>query len=245
MVRAVALGQGVLMEDDAAAEAVAVDAGGVVESAIDQKIRTEMKAIGSKYGGPKQYLAAALSSAEEKRNFAQFLWDNFPEKDDLVYEHNKAMHATSNAELGTAQPLALHLAVLSYSEDCSLKPGPGKKFFNEIVEHFVRDGFVTAGEPLRVSPAGPQDPAFDAMSLWHASPGEEPMPLHSVPYIKGQARSVSILALAHWAWKSGTDLMTDRPVIWESCRVVWALCRNLGNRLEESMENLKLATRGN
>ena len=88
-----------------------------------------------------------------------------------------------------------------------MKPAPGTDVTWQLSENYLKDCFVTAGEPLLVTqPEELQHPHDTWMLATHAP--------HSLGYIKGQARSLTVLALLYYWYSKNVDLKDVHPVLW-------------------------------
>ena len=58
----------------------------------------EVKKINDKWGGPGQYLAQM--TIDEKVKFTQHLWEAYPERDDLFYNHSATIPPVNHKEIG-------------------------------------------------------------------------------------------------------------------------------------------------
>ena len=50
-----------------------------------------MRGIAATHGGPKAYLISELAQKADQNNFAKWLWEEFPEKDDTFYQHAREL----------------------------------------------------------------------------------------------------------------------------------------------------------
>ena len=91
-----------------------------------------------------------LPSNKDQELFANHLWTKYTEKGDVLYSHGKNLPSVKESETSTVNPLIVHLVALGFDQLASFKPGPGSKLFKLLLEHILKDGFVTASEPLLV-----------------------------------------------------------------------------------------------
>ena len=210
-------------------------------NAFKEKMEEEVHEVNRIYGGPAQYLQR-LSRAEQDE-FAQYLWTEFAEKDEVLYHHNDPIPPIREEELGAAVPVTVHIASLGFSPDCSLKPAPGAEHFLQLTAQILQDGFVTAGEPLLVVQS--RDPAnfAKAVQLWSGD-GGQPLGTFSLGYLKGMARATAALALLHRIFVLKVDLKSVHPVLHESMRAVSVHHVSMGSKLAEALQNMKLSARG-
>ena len=64
--------------------------------------------------------------------------------------HGAHPHFCFEASLGDATPLQIHISCFIFSRKASLKLPPGEIHTMQLVSEILTDGFVSAGEPLRV-----------------------------------------------------------------------------------------------
>ena len=62
--------------------------------------------------GPTAYLEKALSNC--KQEFVDWLWNSFPEKDDVLYQHSSPIPDVTEEMMGQNPPTALHLVSLGF-----------------------------------------------------------------------------------------------------------------------------------
>jgi hypothetical protein len=124
-------------------------------------------------------------------------------------------------------------------EACSVKPPPGRDVFRQLCEHIMKDGFVTSGEPLLVSQ--PEDLQVPVEPPQEAPMGHGP---HSLGYIKGQARSTTLLTVLHYCYSKNVDLKKIHPVLYESCLKIYILKVQYSTKADEALANMKLSARG-
>ena len=118
-----------------------------------------------------------------------------------------------------------------------MKAAPGKDVTRQLSENYLKDGFVTAGEPLLVTqPEELQHPHDTCMLATHAP--------HSVGYIKGQARSLTVLALLYYCYSKNVDLKEVHPVLWQSLCKIYVLRITYSTKADEALANMKLSVRG-
>ena len=114
-----------------------------------------------------------------------------------------------------------------------MKPAPGKDVTRQLCENYLKDGFITAGEPLLVSQP-------EELQL-QCGAGHAP---HSVGYIKGQARSLTLLALLRYCYSKNIDLKEVHPVLWQSVCKIYVVKITYSTKADEALANMKLSARG-
>ena len=104
------------------------------------------------HGSPSRYLSQVLNEKRDAQEFLNWLWSSFPEKPDLLYNYEGTLPSIhSETEMGESLPLRLHISTLGFEAACSVKPPCGPDLAMELVEQFLKGGFVTADNPLLCS----------------------------------------------------------------------------------------------
>ena len=132
----------------------------------------------------------------------------------------------SYEELGNYVPLKFHVAFLAYVKGASLKPDPEINVCKSLAAEILRDGFSTSGEPLLLKQCDGEDVKATCISSTSGEPllleHCNPLPAHSMGYIKGQSRGLTLLALLHVVFQDGfLDLATYLPAFYHSVLVVF------------------------
>ncbi|CAK0897612.1 unnamed protein product [Prorocentrum cordatum] len=120
-----------------------------------------------------------------------------------------------------------------------MKPAPGKDVTRQLWENYLKDGFVTSGEPLLVSQ--PEELQVRPEPPLPAPTAHAP---HSLGYIKGQARSLALLALLHYCYSKNIDLKEVHPLLWQSVCRIYVLKVTYSTKADEALANMKLSARG-
>lgn len=190
-------------------------------------------------GGPASYLAAHLQNDGEKQNFVNWLWKSFPERDDVCYHHSADIPWVAEQQLAQTPPVAIHIACFGWEDGCGMKPPPGKDLTLQLVEWYLKDGFISSGEVLLVS----QPQALAASSL--TAPWTGDLKPCSVGYIKGRARMTALLAILHviYSDKTGMDL-TPCHKFMESVNLIWVQHLRQATKEDEVLCNLKMSLCG-
>jgi hypothetical protein len=131
----------------------------------------------------------------------------FPLIDTVHYHNDKDIPAIQESDASSSPAVKLHITCFSFHERASAKLPPGMDLTLKLAEEILNDGFVTAGDPLRVT----QPDALKASS--HLAPWvnlvfqgvegqrrsvEVPdgqIRAQEVGYSKGQARMMTLLGL--------------------------------------------------
>ena len=227
-----------------ASYAIPVSEHGDSKKAFANHLLSEMRVIGKKCGGPLQYLLQEMPSNKEKAVFVKWLWETFPEQDDTYYNHG-LLESVRDDVIATSTPLCIHIAALGFHQTCSLKPSPGQEVFNELLEQFVVDGFVTAGDPLLVNHCVELVAESEAMDqMWSAPAGQPLLGVCSLGYTKGMARATSVLALLHYCFKHTIDLQALHPRLHRSVLMIWVYHVKFDSKIDEGIHNMKISSRG-
>lgn len=127
---------------------------GVCSREFEAKSRQAMKALCERHGGVATYLEERLSTPAAKCEFFSKLLALFPLDDTMAYHDSNPLPVTAPEELSSVLPLKLHIGMLSYGRLSSLKPDPESDTVLQLLDEFLADGFLTAGDPrwsLRVT----------------------------------------------------------------------------------------------
>ena len=216
-----------------------------------------MHATMDTYGSPGQYLNACLGMGlanPEKDDIdksvvlqdenAAWLWATFPEADEIYYHHDSLMPPVKEEDMAHTTPLCLHVASLGLAGEASLKPSPGHKLVEELVDLILVNGFETASEPLRAS----QPDALNQKGLailWPVLQGKMPLETFSIGCIKGLARTQVLHMILMWAKKERVDLVYVAPKIFTSvCQGIFAHYNPQDSKMEEALANMKISCSG-
>jgi hypothetical protein len=208
---------------------------------FNKQLSDDLKVIVGKFIGPAQYLQALTD--QEKQDFVDYLWQYFPERDDLLYHYGRDLPPVEEGDIGMTPATIVHVAALGFDADCSLKPPPGKELFRQLSEHMLQDGFLTTGEPLLVVQS--HEPAISLNAPWPSPGGSGPgLVAASLGYLKGMARSVTALLLVHRAWRLGLDMRQAHPKLYDSFLKIYVHHVRQPTKTDEALHNMKLSARG-
>ena len=114
--------------------------------------------------------------------------------------------------MATATPLHFHVSVLSFDPSASVKVLPGKALATGILEDILNNGFVTAGDPLRLTP-NDRVPAIKPSPVSFEQHGEAAIAAQCLGYGKAQARCCTLLALLSILIEEGftTETFKEAP----------------------------------
>ena len=181
--------------------------------------------------GPARYLRRHVTEAAERKGFVTWLWSTFPARGDVQYTlASPVQMVPSFDEVGNLAPQKFHVACFAYDMWASLRPDPEVNVCKRIAAEILRDGFSTSGEPLLLKLCDVEE-VKAAWGLeysvanwpWAAlTVGKEPLPAHSIGYIKGQSRCLTLLALLYLGYQDGfLDLATFLPKFYHSVLTVY------------------------
>ena len=244
------------MSSSADAEAIATNAYTPDLNSIDagvQQFSKEFSALTKaeikKHGGPYQYLHANMPTPAERNSFAQVLFKWLPEQDDTIYHHKLVIPAVDEEKRSEVGCICFHIAALGYCESCTTKPPPFEDVADELVDEIFKDGFVTSGDPLLVQqppelkPTAENPNGIGFEKLWDGDQNGT-LPPHSLGYVKGMARSCTILTILHLAHSHSHDLGNLHPKLYTSCLRVWAVHSPESSKRCIALKNAKLSARG-
>ena len=171
----------------------------------------------------------------------------------MIYHHDRMIPSVDPEMRAGSTPLCFHLIAFGFSKECTTKPAPFHETAIELMEEIVKDGFVTASDPLIVhQPVELLQPRYDddlrllsEEIRWTPSAPTEPvLNTMSLGYVKGMARVCTVLSLIHHSWKRGYDLEARHPKLFTSLLRVWAIHTACSSKRELALTNMKLSTRG-
>ena len=231
--------------------------GSDVVNAAKADIMAAMSEIANTYGGPYQYLSAQLQLVSDdkpnnnpkhrialRNKFAQDLVAFFPENETTVYHHETKVPQLANDEdMANQLPHCFHISALGYDAPlCSMKDPPGKDLFLKLVDLYVTDGFKTANEPLLVNQ--PDELAHLGLTAVLCEGILHPLGTASLGYVKGLARSLTVLCMAHWVMEHMEKLAESHPVLHQSMCQVYGHHMYMENQVEATLKNMKISCAG-
>jgi hypothetical protein len=164
----------------------------------------------------------------------------FPELQDTLYHHDtKIPSIVTDDDMAVTQPLVVHITALGYDLAASTKDPPGTQLFAELIDLYLTDGFKTSNEPLLVTQ--PSDLAHLGLRLPQA---QGTLATASLGYIKGLARTQSMLAFVHWCWVHGHDLANINPILYKSLLTIYVHYMPLDSKMDEALKNMKVSCAG-
>ena len=194
----------------------------------------------SKHGGPCQYLEKV-----EKVEFGLWLWHTFPESDLHMYHYRANLPEISEEDVANTFPTVVHVAALGFDKLCSMKPPPGQSHSLELLEQYLIDGFDTTG--AETGPLLVLQHALAPMNLpdlWNDKIAGQALPPFSLGYLKGMARSSTLMFLLHRFFCMKINIATDWPHLWKSVLAIHVHHVKQKSRMEECLQNMKMSVRG-
>ncbi len=198
------------------------------------------------YGSPSNFLSEHLKDKNAASVFMNWLWDTFPEKQDILYSFESVLpHISSEREMGDSLPLRMHVATLGFSKACSVKPPCGSDLALELMEQYMKSGFITADAPLLVT----QPDGFHCFEHSLDAPcqkGGLNTGIHAfnLGYTKGFARASTLLMLCHRLMSAHINVAEMLPQFHESVSQIYVHNIKNTSRIEEALLNMKLSSRG-
>lgn len=195
--------------------------------------------------GPGSLLVAEVMTDAEFEDFMQWLWLEFPEKPDVYYQHSKDITGVSEEMLAQTPPSAYRLRAFAWDDRCSLKPAPGRDHAMTLVEHFLKHGFVTSGDPILAQHAAVEPMKKGLLAPWDKPDHGDCLAPFSLAFIKGRARITSLLALLWVMFDGGvTKIAGSHKLLCETCSVIWAQRLQRHSSEQEVLTNMKLSLQG-
>lgn len=142
----------------------------------------------------------------KKSTFARRLLDEFPMSTNDNYHQEAKIPDCKEDQLSAVPPVVLHPCVFSFDDRASTKAPPGGILAMQLTMKILQDGFVTAGDTLKISqPDGlPRlsapwqyrvtDTMADGAQESKWAPDNQ-LGSQAVGYIKGQARALTLLTI--------------------------------------------------
>ena len=152
-------------------------------------------------------------SLELQNAHAAWLWEEFPESDQVPYHTDTLLPGVTPSEMGSTTPLVVHITKMGYSKLSSVKPPPGEDVFKSLVERYAIDGFLTQSEPGWCS----QPDQLAHLGLDKLPPTSS-LNVHSIGCVKFWGRICSLHALLLWCRLNQVDLKTACPILWQTVR---------------------------
>ena len=199
-----------------------------------------------KHGGPAQYLRKVLDGKDQREEFAEWLWQAFPLRDDVEYHLDAtALPPVSPDNLAARKASVVHVALLGFAPECSMKPNPSSHASYQLLQHIVMQGFETGDQPLqcKLLAAGTMEPDNYP---WKSLCASQPIPAFSLAFTKGMLRASTVLALLCQWWQEGCAdiLLRSFPHIKETCSTVYVYHVQHLTLQDEVFHNFRLSLKG-
>ena len=192
----------------------------------------------AKFGGPVQYLKHHLGSNGNPKwtKFAEQLSDMFPRRPDLAYLDTLKLPRSEDP----TDTFKVSLWQLGFLDACSTKPPTFKVAAAALLDEYVTNCVLTAGEPLMLYQQPEHLPtSFQCEDQSHG-------PVFFTHYVKGAARASSILMLAHVLLNQlNADVRLLHPNLHASMSVIYCrLATAASDAATIAMENARYSARG-
>ena len=102
------------------------------------------------HGGTFEYLNHKYGTNEKKAQFRDKLFAAVPVDPEVTYWKTTGLPTTSEADLDKTLPLKVHCTAFSWGPGTTLKTFPEIQTCDKLAERMLNEGFLTAGEPLRM-----------------------------------------------------------------------------------------------
>ena len=117
-------------------------------------------------GGAHKYLCQQYDSPESRQAFTDLLVKNLPFLDGVCYHTNGIPPSVQEHEVCQKPAMMLHPAMLSWSENSSIKAEPEINQCLRLAREFLKDGFLTAPDPLLIQVGESMDPGMWQQWKW-------------------------------------------------------------------------------
>lgn len=216
-----------------------------VEASIKAQLVAGCETVLKQHGGPSQYLTSVLSDAAEAEEFLQYLWHEFPESDEVLYTHSKTLPVTDlqDPDFATAVPLCIHVSMLGFTPDASLKPPCGIELGGRLLQQYMAETFITSGDPLLVVQQETDVCPHNLTGPWDSGTASGGIKPFNLAFVKGYARSSTLLMVLHRMKVQGLDVTVLKD-FHESVQKIHVHCLKPSSRLDEALTNCKLSARG-
>jgi hypothetical protein len=229
------------------------DADDVKTTAFIKRVMKSMLCIMKDYGGPYEFIRHELmldadaplaleKSTKLKNEFAEWLWTEFPEKQDFHYHHDSLLPSTTEKDMAHSLPLTIHLSSLAYNQLASVKPPPGQDVFLSLVERYMIDGFVTSSEPGLI--VQPDSLAHQPLIELPPCDNRNQLKVASIGYIKFWSRTCSLMTFLLWVKKNNVNLQREHAMLYESLLCIYVHHVPQDTKVDEALVNLTKSAAG-
>ena len=202
-------------------------------SEFSRVITCEMGKIRDKCCSVEAFLQMRLQDPEAARGFVKFLLSCWPLLGAVDF-CTESVFPTSREAEGDLHLIHLHVACLSWLLDASVKWPTEWETAMNLQEEVLLHGFVTAGEPLRVTQVAELVTGAANLNLPKLARG---VLAASVGYLKGKARASVLL-------DEGLDVKERHPKLWETVCDIHAYCVFAASKTDELLSNFRLSVKG-
>jgi hypothetical protein len=108
------------------------------------------------------------------------------------------------------------------------------------MDQYLTDGFETAGDPLFVT----QPETLWNQGLVRLWDCPEPLATASLGYMKGMARTNTLLSFLHWCMESHIDLKDVHSKLHRTICKIYVHHQIMDSRMDEALKNMKISCKG-
>ena len=189
---------------------------------VKEHLQVAFDQVCVKYGSPVQYLARKYLTATARKDFRDELLQRFHLCPSLNY-------VTPGTVCKNDKGL-LHISNLGYEAHLSTKGPPHANVCRDLVDEFLVHGFLTESEPL---------------TLWISqSDREMSMEEYRSRFVKGAARSATLLALLDMAFERNVDVHVVFPRLFQTAQVIHVVFETHAGLVEVAFANANKSIRG-
>ena len=180
------------------------------------------KTLVNHHGGVQAYLLHVLPDQATNEKFAASLATMLPLSPARSYEQNRPLPVGS--------VFLVHLKHFAFDGLASLHAPPESKQTFELLERYVKEGFLTEYEPIKI-----RDKCADG-----SAPAT--LPIFQLCYLKGQTRLLTLMAFTHYLYSHEEQL----PVlISQTASTIWCVVEPGGGTAQsELFQGMSISYRG-
>ena len=129
---------------------VEVPDGDALHESWAQAMKKALQKCNEEYGGPQNYLANRFAERHECVSWLEYLLHVVPKScNNFCFKQDGG--GVMPQDLGNVMPLLMHPAVFSFDMQSSVKGPSENDTVVALADEILKDGFVTAGDPILVT----------------------------------------------------------------------------------------------
>ncbi len=205
---------------EAGSEAIATSVGDTAK--FTRAVLAQFACACDQFGGPAQYLQQRWR--HDLGKFAEQLNTQLPQLETVSYLEPAHLN-----RLASKERITLHASMLGFDAACTTKPLPYPTVAKALAEEYLTHGFLTEEEPLIVWSTRATD--LESLNF-------------TMKYVKGMARSCTLLCLLDLICTAGCALASACPVLYSSATAILAKQEFHQDVAKVAIANANLSSRG-